>query len=51
MNYKKEHRSEVYVMAPLDVINEEGKASYLKKYEKWCSQLKEGGVDGVMIDV
>ena len=51
MNCKKEHRSEVYVMAPLDVINEEGKASYLKKYEKWCSQLKEGGVDGVMIDV
>ncbi len=45
------NRCEVFVMAPLDVINEEGKPSYLNKFTKWCSQLKEGHVDGVMIDV
>ena len=42
----KENRCEVFVMAPLDVINEEGKPSYLKKFAKWCSQLKEGHIDG-----
>ncbi|KAK8898381.1 beta-amylase [Tritrichomonas musculus] len=46
-----ENRCNVYVMAPLDVINEEGKPSYLNKFSDWCSQLKEGGIDGVMIDV
>ena len=38
-------------MAPLDVINDEGKPSYLQTFTKWCQQLKEGGVDVVMIDV
>ena len=45
------NRCDVLVMAPLDVINEEGKPSYLNKFSKWCCQLKEGHVDGVMIDV
>ncbi|KAK8898208.1 beta-amylase [Tritrichomonas musculus] len=44
-------RCNVYVMAPLDVINGEGKPSYLNKFTEWCEQLKEGGIDGVMIDV
>ena len=53
-NYKSKSnkgRCEVFVMAPLDVINEEGKPSYLNKFQKWCMQLKEGHIDGVMIDV
>ena len=45
------NRCDVLVMAPLDVINEEGKPSYLNKFTNWCKQLKEGHVDGVMIDV
>ena len=45
------NRCNIYVMAPLDVINGEGKPSYLNKFTDWCSQLKEGGIDGVMIDV
>ena len=48
---KSKNRCDVYVMAPLDVINEEGKPSYINKFNKWCEELKEGGVDGIMIDV
>ena len=44
-------RCDVYVMAPLDVINAEGKPSYLSKFTDWCEQLEAGHVDGVMIDV
>lgn len=44
------NRCDVFDMTPLDVIDEEGKPSYINKFEKWCSQLKEGHVDGVMID-
>ena len=44
-------RWNVYVIAPLDVINGEGKPSYLNKFTEWREQLKEGGIDGVMIDV
>ncbi|KAK8872044.1 Beta-amylase [Tritrichomonas musculus] len=45
------NRCDVYVLAPLDVINDEGKPSYLQTFTKWCQQLKDGCVDGVMIDV
>lgn len=50
LNKLNKSRCDVFVMAPLDVINEEGKPNYLNKFTKWCSQLKEGHVDGVMID-
>ena len=51
MKNNNSNRCDVYVMAPLDVINEEGKPSYIKKFTKWCERLREGEVDGVMIDV
>ena len=50
-NHKQNKRCDVIVMAPLDVINEHGKPSYLKEFSEWCSELREGRVDGVMIDV
>ena len=50
-NNNNKNRCNVFVMAPLDIINEEGKPSYIQTFTKWCQQLKEGGVDGVMIDV
>ncbi|KAK8836350.1 beta-amylase [Tritrichomonas musculus] len=51
MKARTENRCDVYVMAPLDIIDEEGKPSYIQTFTKWCKQLKEGGIDGVMIDV
>ena len=45
------NRCDVIVMAPLDVVNAHGKPSYLNKFTKWCKKLKDGHVDGVMIDV
>ena len=42
---------DVYVMAPLDVLDNKEEPTYLDKFANWCEQLKEGNVDGVMIDV
>lgn len=36
---------------PLDIINKEGKFSYMKKFTKWCKRLKEGRVSDIMIHV
>ena len=47
----KSSRCDVIVMAPLDVLNSQGKPWYINKFTKWCKQLKSGEVDGVMIDV
>ncbi|KAK8842101.1 beta-amylase [Tritrichomonas musculus] len=41
----------VYVMAPLDILNNDGLPTYLPRFTRWCKKLKEGKVDGVMIDV
>ena len=43
---------EVLVMAPLDLVNERTfQFQYKGKLEWWCQRLKEGNVNGIMLDV
>ncbi|OHT12824.1 glycosyl hydrolase [Tritrichomonas foetus] len=49
--YKVTCGCEVYVMAPLDLFDDNQNPSYKDKFSGWCSNLKNANVDGVMIDV
>ncbi|KAK8857914.1 beta-amylase [Tritrichomonas musculus] len=44
-------RCDVFVMAPLDLMNNNQEPTYFDKFSNWCSQLKNGNIDGVMIDI
>jgi beta-amylase len=41
----------VFVMLPLDTINNNNQVSNPQQILSWMKQLKSGGVDGVMVDV
>jgi beta-amylase len=44
-------RVPVFVMMPLDTIDNNGNVRDPNTISKWLAQLKTGGVDGIMIDV
>ena len=42
---------DVFVMAPLDLIDNNCNPSFQSKFENWCNMLRDANVKGVMLDV
>ena len=42
---------EVFVMAPLDLMNDDCTPKYLDKFTNWCQMLRDAKVDGIMMDI
>ena len=42
---------DVFVMAPLDLVNNDGYPSFQSKFENWCNMLRDANVKGVMLDI